>query len=97
MKVKKIMQADVVTSTADAPVATAAQVMWENDCGFVPVLEEGADAPPDCLRSGPGQLLVGDRAGNRLEGRVLLRDAGRPHLPEQAGEALVPPGQSPRL
>jgi len=42
MKVKKIMQADVVTSTADAPVAAAAKVMWENDCGFVPVLEEGA-------------------------------------------------------
>ena len=40
MKVKKIMRAEVASCSLDAPITEAARIMWENDCGFVPVVEE---------------------------------------------------------
>ena len=42
MKVKKLMQVDIATCTPDAPIAEAAKIMWENDCGIVPIVEDGA-------------------------------------------------------
>ncbi|MEM8885531.1 MAG: CBS domain-containing protein [Planctomycetota bacterium] len=41
MKVKKLMQAEVGTCSVDAPVTEAARIMWDRDCGSVPVIEEG--------------------------------------------------------
>jgi len=41
MKVKKLMTADCATCSVDVPVANAAKIMWESDCGIVPVVEEG--------------------------------------------------------
>ena len=39
MKIEDIMTRDVRTCTSSDTLATAAQIMWENDCGAVPVLD----------------------------------------------------------
>ena len=39
MKVKDVMVGTVVTCSANDDLNRAAQIMWENDCGIVPVVE----------------------------------------------------------
>lgn len=39
MKIAEIMTRDVHTCTPADTLATAAQIMWENDCGSVPVVD----------------------------------------------------------
>lgn len=39
MKIAEIMTRDVHTCTPTDTLATAAQIMWENDCGSVPVVD----------------------------------------------------------
>lgn len=39
MKVKDVMVADVATCSTSDDLARAAQLMWEHDCGVVPVVE----------------------------------------------------------
>lgn len=39
MKISEIMTRDVHTCTPTDTLATAAQIMWENDCGAVPVVD----------------------------------------------------------
>ena len=41
MKVKDIMTTDLKTCTPDTTVAEAAQLMWDGDCGFLPVVDDG--------------------------------------------------------
>ena len=41
MKVKNIMTTDVKTCAPDTTVAEAAHLMWQGDCGFLPVVDEG--------------------------------------------------------
>ena len=41
MKVKEIMTADVKVCSPTSSLADAAGLMWENDCGIVPVVTEG--------------------------------------------------------
>jgi CBS domain-containing protein len=43
MKVKDVMTRDVQVCTPDMNLAAAAMIMWENDCGCVPVMN-----PDDC-------------------------------------------------
>jgi CBS domain-containing protein len=40
MKAKDLQTADVQTCTPDSNLASAAQIMWECDCGVVPVVDE---------------------------------------------------------
>jgi CBS domain-containing protein len=40
MKVREIMTRDVEACTGDADLARAAGIMWRNDCGIIPVVEE---------------------------------------------------------
>jgi len=42
MKVKELMTTDIRTCTPDTTVAESAHLMWEGDCGMLPVLEGGA-------------------------------------------------------
>jgi CBS domain-containing protein len=42
MKVKDLMTTDVKTCTPDTTVAEAGRLMWEGDCGILPVLDDGA-------------------------------------------------------
>jgi len=41
MKVKDIMTKDPVTCSPDTTVAEAAHLMWEADCGILPVVDDG--------------------------------------------------------
>jgi CBS domain-containing protein len=41
MKVKDLMTTDVKTCTPDTTVAEAAHLMWDGDCGFLPVVDDG--------------------------------------------------------
>jgi CBS domain-containing protein len=41
MKVKHLMTTAVRTCTPDATVAEAAQLMWDGDCGILPVTDDG--------------------------------------------------------
>src|SRR5262245_15334249 len=41
MKVKEIMTSDVKTCSLDTDLASAAKIMWEEDCGAVPVTDGG--------------------------------------------------------
>ena len=41
MKVKDLMTTDVKTCTPDTTVAEAAHLMWEGDCGILPVVDDG--------------------------------------------------------
>jgi CBS domain-containing protein len=41
MKVKDIMTTDVRTCAPDTTVAEAAHLMWEGDCGILPVVDDG--------------------------------------------------------
>ncbi len=41
MRVDEVMRKDVRTCTPDDPMNEAARIMWEADCGFVPVVEPG--------------------------------------------------------
>jgi CBS domain-containing protein len=40
MKVKELMTSDVKSCGLDTNLATAARIMWEGDCGAVPVTDE---------------------------------------------------------
>jgi CBS domain-containing protein len=42
MKVKDIMTKDVQYCTPDTTLAEAAHLMWEADCGILPVVDDGA-------------------------------------------------------
>jgi CBS domain-containing protein len=41
MKVKDLMTTDVKTCTPDNTVAEAAHLMWDGDCGILPVVDDG--------------------------------------------------------
>lgn len=41
MKVRDLMTSDVTTGSPDTTVAEAAHLMWERDCGILPVVDEG--------------------------------------------------------
>ena len=41
MKVKDLMTTDLKTCTPDTTVAEAAHLMWEGDCGILPVVDDG--------------------------------------------------------
>jgi CBS domain-containing protein len=41
MKIKDIMTTDVRSCTPATTVAEAAHLMWDGDCGILPVLDEG--------------------------------------------------------
>jgi CBS domain-containing protein len=41
MKVKDLMTTDVKTCSPDTTLAAAAHLMWEGDCGILPVVDDG--------------------------------------------------------
>jgi CBS domain-containing protein len=40
MKVKELMTSDVKSCSPETNLAAAAQIMWDEDCGVVPVIDE---------------------------------------------------------
>ena len=67
MKVKDVMMQDVQVCMPEANLAAAAMIMWENDCGVVPVMRE------DCEVLG-GNHGSGYLHGSSYEAQVCLRD-----------------------
>jgi len=76
MKVKDVMTTDLKTCSPRTTVAAAANLMWDGDCGILPVIDEGelvgvvtdrdmyiALATRDAR---PSQLKVGDVATHQL-------------------------------
>ncbi|MCI0588718.1 MAG: CBS domain-containing protein [Planctomycetes bacterium] len=43
MQVREWMVPDPVTCPPDAPLSEVARLMWEHDCGFIPVAESGTE------------------------------------------------------
>ncbi len=43
MRVREWMVPDPATCSPEAPLSEVARLMWEHDCGFVPVVEPGTD------------------------------------------------------
>jgi len=41
MKVEEVMTRDAITCTPDTKLAQAARLMWEGDCGILPVVTDG--------------------------------------------------------
>jgi CBS domain-containing protein len=44
MKIEQLMTRNVQTCTAEDPLNAVARIMWERDCGCVPVVAEGGEA-----------------------------------------------------
>lgn len=44
MKIQEIMSREVCTCAQSATLNEAAQIMWEHDCGFVPVVDDATEA-----------------------------------------------------
>jgi CBS domain-containing protein len=44
MKVERLMTKDVRTTSPDQPLADAARLMWEHDCGSIPVVDASGRA-----------------------------------------------------
>ena len=42
MRIKEIMTAEPTTCSPDTTLAAAASLMWEGDCGILPVVDDGA-------------------------------------------------------
>ena len=42
MKVHEIMSTDLATCQSEDTLNCAAQIMWERDCGVVPILDQGS-------------------------------------------------------
>jgi CBS domain-containing protein len=40
MKVKELMSTDVKTSREDADLSTVTRLMWEGDCGIIPIVND---------------------------------------------------------
>ena len=40
MQVKQLMTSDIVTSRPETDLAAVAKLMWDRDCGFVPVIDD---------------------------------------------------------
>ena len=53
MKVKDVMTTDLKTCTPDTTIAEAAHLMWEGDCGILPVVDDG-----ELVGAGPGGGFV---------------------------------------
>ena len=41
MKIRELMTSDVKSCSLDTNLAAAAKIMWEDDCGAIPVTDEG--------------------------------------------------------
>ena len=90
MKVRELMSADVQSCGEDTDLATVAKIMWDGDCGIVPVVNSerhpvGVITDRDiCIAaatraSSPASILVRD-----VMSRALATCAGD----DEAGEAL---------
>ncbi|HSE37948.1 MAG TPA: CBS domain-containing protein [Blastocatellia bacterium] len=69
MKVQEVMKQDVKACFPDTNLATASALMWEHDCGILPVIVEG-QTPVGVITDRDIALAVGTRARAPQDVRV---------------------------
>ena len=76
MQVQKIMTTDVATARPDTNLAAISKLMWDRDCGFVPVIDaagkvSGVISDRDiCIASATRRLLPEQITAAQAIGRV---------------------------
>jgi CBS domain-containing protein len=73
MKVKEIMTAEPKTCAPDTTLAAAANLMWEGDCGILPVVENGAVVGVVTDRD----MYIALATRNKLASEVKVDDVAR--------------------
>ena len=76
MKVKSIMQRDVAACGADDPMHVAANLMWDRDCGFVPVVERETGRLAGAVTD--RDLCMAALLSGRSHAELAVRDAMAP-------------------
>ena len=102
MIVADIMTGGVQTCRPDSNLAEAARVMWENDCGSVPVVEAGTGAVVGIITDRDICMAVSTQ--NRLASEIVVGDAAStkvytcfPETPVKEALALMQEKQVRRL
>jgi len=72
MKAKELMTRDVATCRPEDPMAAAARIMWERDCGIVPVVD-GDGRPVGVVTD--RDLCMASFTRNEPLSRMPVRDA----------------------
>ncbi|HEX5135997.1 MAG TPA: CBS domain-containing protein [Planctomycetota bacterium] len=72
MKARNLMTKDVASCGPDDPMATAARIMWERDCGIVPVVD-GDGRPVGVVTD--RDLCMAALTRNEPLSRMAVRDA----------------------
>jgi CBS domain-containing protein len=73
MKAEKIMTSDVATCRPDDTLNEAARVMWEHDCGFVPITAEPAGGAVVGILTDRDVCMAAYTRGQRL-GEIRVAD-----------------------
>jgi CBS domain-containing protein len=71
MKVKEIMTSDVKSCTLDTNLAAAAKIMWEADCGSVPVTDDRGKVVGMITDR---DICIAAATRPRTEGEIAVRD-----------------------
>ena len=73
MKAEKIMTSDVATCRPEDTLNEAARIMWERDCGFVPVTAETSDGRVVGILTDRDVCMAAYTRGQRL-GEIRVAD-----------------------
>jgi CBS domain-containing protein len=71
MKVKDVMTPDVKCCSLDTNLATAAKIMWEGDCGAVPVTDDRGKVVGVITDR---DICIAGATRSRTEGEIPVRD-----------------------
>jgi CBS domain-containing protein len=71
MKVKEVMTSDVKSCSLDTNLAAAAKIMWEGDCGAVPVTDEGGKVVGVITDR---DICIAGATRDRTEGEIPVRE-----------------------
>ena len=76
MKVKDLMTTDVRTCTPGTTVAEAARLMWEGDCGILPVVDDGKLVGVVTDRD----MYIALATRNKLASDITVGEVARPQV-----------------
>jgi CBS domain-containing protein len=71
MKVKEVMTSDVKSCSLDTNLAAAAKIMWESDCGAVPVTDNGGKVVGVITDR---DICIAGATRDRTEGEIPVRE-----------------------
>jgi CBS domain-containing protein len=71
MKIKELMTSDVKSCGLDTNLAAAAKIMWEEDCGAIPVTDEGGHVVGVITDR---DICIAGATRSRTEGDIAVRD-----------------------